>query len=101
MSNFDRYGKVEINNDNLIIKFHEKEPTKKGLINGGIYYLNKHTVQYLPLLETFSFEKDFLEKENIKISMGGYTEDKYFVDIGVPEDYYKAQLELPLINKLF
>ena len=42
----------------------------------------------------FSFEKDYLEK-NVKTSLFlGVIQRKYFIDIGIPEDYERAQIEL-------
>jgi D-glycero-alpha-D-manno-heptose 1-phosphate guanylyltransferase len=51
------------------------------------------------LPEKFSFE-EYLEKyvsstNDTKTRMYGVVQDKYFIDIGVPEDYERAQIELP------
>jgi D-glycero-alpha-D-manno-heptose 1-phosphate guanylyltransferase len=40
MENFDRYGVVELNEDDSIRSFEEKKFYKSGLINGGVYILN-------------------------------------------------------------
>jgi D-glycero-alpha-D-manno-heptose 1-phosphate guanylyltransferase len=92
--NFDRYGVVELNNEGLIISFKEKQFYTSGLINGGVYALNtkKFSKYYFP--EKFSFEKDYLEKFVIEKKMYGLTQDEYFIDIGIPEDYERAQEEL-------
>src|SRR5262249_30391100 len=42
-----------------------------------------------------SFEKDVLEKYCDQIFMTGISFDDYFIDIGIPEDYQRAQTELP------
>jgi len=99
MKNFDRYGTVELDSLNHIIKFKEKQATVNGLINGGIYLLNKSLVSLFPSKNVFSFEKDFLEKKVNKISIGGFSFDKYFIDIGVPIDFRTAQKELPFLFK--
>ena len=39
----------------------------------------------------FSFEKEVLEKLVTKKHFLGVIFDSYFIDIGIPEDYYKAQ----------
>lgn len=96
MKNFNRYGTVEINRENRILKFIEKEPTEIGLINCGIYLLSNNIENFFPIKEQFSFEKDFMEIELVNLKFGGYIADKYFIDIGIPEDYNKAQLELPI-----
>jgi D-glycero-alpha-D-manno-heptose 1-phosphate guanylyltransferase len=93
MHDFSRYGAVDIDMNNSIIRFHEKEFRKTGLINGGIYLINKDFITGLNLPERFSFEKDVLEKHtggNIK----GIMYQSQFIDIGIPEDYFKAQVVL-------
>jgi D-glycero-alpha-D-manno-heptose 1-phosphate guanylyltransferase len=42
----------------------------------------------------FSFERDYLEPRVAGGRLYGYQEDAYFIDIGVPEDYNRAQKEL-------
>ena len=62
-----------------------------GLINGGVYVLNVEKFLSKALPEKFSFEKDFLEKEYLKGNIHGIIKDEYFIDIGIPEDYNRAQ----------
>ncbi|MDR3235979.1 MAG: nucleotidyltransferase family protein [Prevotellaceae bacterium] len=89
-----RYGSVEIDNQRKIISFKEKEAaTGNGLINGGVYLLNKKLLQNIPQSK-FSFEKDILEKFYKEQSFYGYPFSDYFIDIGIPDDYEKAQKEL-------
>ena len=85
MKNFDRYGSLVIENIK-IIKFEEKRPMGKGKINGGIYLIKRSIFQGLEQ-ESFSFEKEILENE--KIEKYAYESNEYFIDIGIPEDYYK------------
>jgi D-glycero-alpha-D-manno-heptose 1-phosphate guanylyltransferase len=87
----DRYGTVLIEK-NTLVKFQEKQknmPT--GLINGGSYWVNKDIIELLPKTEKYSFEKDFLEASVSKKYLGGYISDGLFIDIGIPEDYERAQ----------
>jgi len=100
MNNFDRYGVVELDNDDLIVSFKEKQFYKKGLINGGVYALNKESFLNKNLPENFSFEKDYLEKFVGEEKMFGLIQDAYFIDIGIPEDYKRAQEELKPLNPL-
>lgn len=90
MENFDRYGSVVIEN-NIVKEFTEKKPTEHGIINGGIYLLNKEIV-YDISDKCFSFENKILENPNIDIY--AYESRGYLIDIGVPNDYYKAQKDL-------
>ena len=94
MINFDRYGVVEKNNTCRITSFKEKQNYKSGLINGGLYVINKHSFLQEDLPIRFSFEKDYLEKYFSKRKMYGIEQQQYFIDIGIPEDYDRAQMEL-------
>jgi len=93
MQNFDRYGVVELNADRSIASFKEKQFYKEGLINGGIYALQTAHFLQEKLPEKFSFEKDYLEKYYNQRKMYGNIQDEYFIDIGIPEDYQRAQIE--------
>lgn len=90
MANSDRYGVVEIAKENKIISFKEKNYYEKSLINGGVYLLNVENFMRESLPGRFSFEKDYLEAFYTKRKIYGCIQDKYFIDIGIPEDYQKA-----------
>ena len=83
-----RYGFVEIDENNLIVKFSEKSTSTSGLINCGIYKLEKSLFQNWKG-NNFSLEKDlFPELIAAKTILGNVIISR-FIDIGVPEDYYK------------
>jgi D-glycero-alpha-D-manno-heptose 1-phosphate guanylyltransferase len=94
MKNFDRYGAVVTDSDS-IISFNEKKYCEEGLINGGVYLINRDWLSERAPGEIFSFEKDILERYVSTENMGYFISDGYFVDIGVPEDYLRASKELP------
>jgi len=93
MIDFERYGSVDIDDQSRIISFREKKFIKRGLINGGFIYLKKYSLNKFDMPEEFSFEKDFLEKRLNEINIFGFLSDNYFIDIGVPLDYAKAQVD--------
>jgi D-glycero-alpha-D-manno-heptose 1-phosphate guanylyltransferase len=94
MGRFDRYGAVILTKDHLIENFKEKKYYREGFINGGVYLLNKNRFLQEALSEKFSFEKDYLEKFAGKRRICGVVQDEYFIDIGVPDDFQRAQIEL-------
>jgi D-glycero-alpha-D-manno-heptose 1-phosphate guanylyltransferase len=94
MHNFDRYGVVNIDADNAITGFEEKRFREQGLINGGIYLADSKFLHALKLPEKFSLEKDVFEKHGNKVSIYGFPFTNYLIDIGIPEDYARAQHEL-------
>lgn len=88
-----RYGKVQINN-NYINAFTEKGEAGAGLINAGVYLLNAALFGAFYLPEQFSFERDFLYPHIHNVKPHYFISDNYFIDIGIPEDYARARLEL-------
>ena len=90
-----RYGSVSVDDDRRIVQFTEKKDAAgAGLINGGIYLINKLLFQKFTFPSKFSFEKDLMEKYYTQESFYGMPSDGYFIDIGIPEDYARAQQEL-------
>lgn len=91
MFQFDRYGTVEVDTTQRIISFNEKKYCEHGLINGGVYYFKKSLLEKIKTEDKFSFEKAILEKHLLDLQIHGKIFDNYFIDIGIPEDYKKAQ----------
>jgi D-glycero-alpha-D-manno-heptose 1-phosphate guanylyltransferase len=89
MTNFDRYGTVEMKG-HRITGFREKQPMKEGLINAGVYFLNRRLFGELEAGERFSFEEAVLEPGVAHWNICGKAFEGYFIDIGIPEDYQKA-----------
>lgn len=93
MENFDRYGSLIIKG-NKIIEFEEKKKKAKGKINGGIYLIKKDLLDRIEK-ENFSFEKEVLEDK--KIEKYSYESKGYFIDIGIPEDYFKIRKQFEVV----
>lgn len=88
-----RYGRVKVDK-NKITDFEEKQSGQAGLINAGVYLLSGRLSRDLPTRSSFSFEKDFLEQAIHSHHVLSSISDGYFIDIGIPEDYQKAQVDL-------
>jgi D-glycero-alpha-D-manno-heptose 1-phosphate guanylyltransferase len=93
MKEFDRYGSVVTDHD-WVTEFKEKEYVDFGKVNGGIYAVEKVLFDKLHMPDKFSFENDVLIQNIDKLEIGSITLDEYFIDIGVPEDYLRAQKDL-------
>jgi D-glycero-alpha-D-manno-heptose 1-phosphate guanylyltransferase len=94
LQDFHRYGVVKVDEENRIKSFHEKKLYKEGLINGGIYIVNKAKFLARKLPLKFSFEQDYLERSAEEGKFFGVPQTGYFIDIGIPEDFTKAQQDL-------
>ena len=92
-----RYGRVEIAEE-IITSFKEKGEGGKGFINTGSYFIDStwfvNTINSNNIPAAFSIENDFLLPKITEIRPGYYLAKGYFIDIGIPEDYARAQRDL-------
>lgn len=87
-----RYGAVDIDNGR-VTGFREKGESGPGWINAGCYFLGADALAALPARDAFSFEQDVLQPRVQERAVAAFTETLGFIDIGVPEDYARAQLQ--------
>lgn len=93
-----RYGLVEVNGQGRITAFREKDPfTGPGTINGGIYQIHRRLLDGYQVGDVFSFERDLMQRRFKEEPFYAYSAEGYFIDIGIPEDYARAQKELPVL----
>lgn len=94
----DRYGEVLLDAQSIITQFTSEPSGELGLINGGVYLLNRAA-----LLDLGWHPGDAvgLEQEMFPAllqrtrTMAGLISDGVFIDIGVPQDYERAANILP------
>ena len=97
MRDFDRYGAVDWDGE-LVTGFREKEACAEGLINGGVYAIDRSQLDLALYPKRFSFEQELLVPLSRLKLVSGRVQEGYFIDIGIPEDYARAQRELPEIQ---
>jgi D-glycero-alpha-D-manno-heptose 1-phosphate guanylyltransferase len=96
INDISRYGKVEMDENNRIVKFLEKQDkVEQGIINSGFYKLESNIFKK-PKLESFSIESELFPNLLLKENLYGEIIKTSFTDIGIPEDYYEF---CKLINK--
>lgn len=89
VENSNRYGSVTLAGDK-IVSFNEKcDLNSAGLINAGIYLLDRQLFDQVEHNKIISMEKDLLP-EMIKTDAYGYITEGRFIDIGLPETYEKV-----------
>ncbi len=88
-----RYGRLETDNGK-VIGFSEKGIIGNGLINAGCYVLPTHILSSFELGQPFSLETDFLVHAIKTQCFDVLVTESHFIDIGIPEDYARAQTEL-------
>lgn len=94
VSEVKRYGNVVTDDNNRILRFAEKGAfAGRGIINGGTYIINANFFNTIGFPDKFSLETDVFERYCSTYSFFGFEFEDYFLDIGIPEDYKKAQDE--------
>jgi D-glycero-alpha-D-manno-heptose 1-phosphate guanylyltransferase len=89
-----RYGTV-VMRDNCVIGFDPAGMSGSGLINSGTYLLNSDLFADAEWPAVFSLERDVLPSAIDRVGIRCFETDGWFIDIGVPEDFDRAQMELP------
>lgn len=93
-----RYGTVSAK-DGLVTVFQEKSPesaNRPGQINAGVYVLDRTILKDVPSDRVTSLETDILPKlvaDGRVVSILA-PEGSYFIDIGLPDTYLRADEEL-------
>lgn len=93
VSDTARYGAVRLK-DNCVVGFREKGQAGAGLINAGVYWMRRSLLDSCPASGAFSFEHDVLMPVVSREPVIGYTCTRRFIDIGMPEDLFRAQTVL-------
>jgi D-glycero-alpha-D-manno-heptose 1-phosphate guanylyltransferase len=93
----ERYGRIEVA-AGRIARFSGPGTKGAGIINAGCYVVPRDLFDGRPA-GRFSFEQDFL-LPSPPSSVRVFICDGQFIDIGVPEDYRRAQSELAHLARI-
>lgn len=98
VDNAGRYGAITFDEQTrLVTNFGEKSSSAPGFINAGIYDIPKNFIFNPNLTVPFSFEARVLPditNRNLFASVAG----DFFIDIGITEDFIRAQTEIPQVK---
>lgn len=92
-----RFGPAVLEGD-LITRFSEREErARPGLINGGVSILSRRTLDLVPPNVPVSLEAKVYPSLAANGQLRGRRYDRPFLDIGVPEDFARAQSWVPRV----
>ena len=90
-----RYGVVGVDGDR-VTEFRERPPPGSGgTINAGVYLFDRRLID--ELTASCSLEADIMPRLAARGVLRGTVGDGYFRDIGIPEDFARAQQEIPRV----
>lgn len=86
-----RYGRVEIDADDHILRFEEKcePPGPSGIVNGGVYLISRRALQTIAGGQGASLEHDYLPNFGYA-DIVAHQAKGVFLDIGTPQSLERA-----------
>jgi D-glycero-D-manno-heptose 1,7-bisphosphate phosphatase len=88
-----RYGTVSMVGDSIIKFVERSRNASQNLINGGVYLFRRSVLDYT--VPTCSLERDVLPQLAAQGLLEGRVGQGYFIDIGIPSDFRRAETEVP------
>lgn len=88
-----RYNFIESDQNNNLVQVLPKKTISTGFVNGGVMVIKRKIFDTYFGEENFGLE-DYIFSDDKLAKTKVYKSDGYFIDIGIPQDYKKAQNEL-------
>lgn len=98
INNDGRFGGVKIDEHLTIKEFLPKNLEGICLINAGIYLINKNWFIENSPTDSFSIEEHFFLQQQSYPGFKGVPCNGYFIDIGIPKDFHKANFDCSKFN---
>jgi D-glycero-alpha-D-manno-heptose 1-phosphate guanylyltransferase len=96
----DRYSLLKISpEDSIVLNFKATGKQNNGLVNTGTYCLDKDRFLSRPWPKKFSLESDYFEAHCAERIFRAVRTTPPFIDIGIPQDYDRAQEYIPAMVK--
>ena len=92
-----RYGALVVQ-ENRLCGYIEKGRKGAGVINAGCYVLSIKALDLYDIGKNFSIESDYFQKIYETLFVRVSPTDGHFIDIGIPEDFERAQTELAIYS---
>ena len=93
------FGVLEIDSENTVIGFREK-PDYHFIVSMGIYVFNRSVLDLVPENKPYGFDQLMLDMLKHKRQVRSFPHDGFWLDIGRPADYEKAQGEVERIREM-
>jgi NDP-sugar pyrophosphorylase family protein len=94
------FGVIDVDQDANVAKGFREKPEYTFDVSMGVYAMNRRVLDFVPAGESFGFDNLMLtllgKQEPVKI----YPYAGYWLDIGRPDDYEKANEDIDLLNSI-
>ena len=88
------FGVIEVESCNNEVKGYAEKPTLESLVSMGIYALHPEVLDYIEPNEYLDFPNLVQNLLASGKTVKGYIFDGYWLDIGRPDDYERANMEI-------
>jgi NDP-mannose synthase len=95
-----QFGVIETRASGEITQYREK-PNLDYLVSMGIYVFSPEVRDYIPRFEKFDFPQLVQRLLETKKRVLAYESDAYWLDIGRPDDYQRANDDFPEMQQIF
>jgi NDP-sugar pyrophosphorylase family protein len=86
------YGVLEVDPESKVVAFAEK-PDYSFIVSMGIYVFNRSALELAPPNEPYGFDRLMLDMLRLQREVYAYPYDGYWLDVGRPADYERAQAD--------
>jgi len=93
------YGIVEVGSDGLVTSFREK-PSSRLTVSMGAYVFSRRVLDWIPRNQAYGFDQLMLRLLDDGEPVNTLRYDGYWLDVGRPDDYVRAQQDIKRIEKL-
>jgi len=92
------FGVINIDKDNNIAIGFKEKPEYELNVSMGVYVFNKKVLDFVPENKPFGFDDLMFTLMDKKQTVKVYPYDGYWLDIGRPEDYERANEDIEKLN---
>jgi NDP-sugar pyrophosphorylase family protein len=95
------FGVMEINPETNIVSHFREKPVYDFEVSMGVYAMNRDVLQYVPEGKPFGFDDLMLTMLARQKTVKVFPFKGYWLDIGRPDDYEKANEDIDKLNDIF
>ncbi len=94
------FGVIDVDPDSLVATGFREKPEYMFDVSMGVYVMNRDVLEYVPPKTHFGFDNLMLTLLDKKRPAKIFRYNGYWLDIGRPDDYEKANEDIEMLNKL-
>jgi NDP-sugar pyrophosphorylase family protein len=94
------FGVIDMDKESLTMTGFMEKPEYDFEVSMGVYAMNRRALEFVPEETPFGFDNLMLTLLEHKEPVGVYPYDGYWLDIGRPDDYEKANEDINLLSRL-